>query len=268
MSSLKKVLFCAPALLAGMAVLPQARAGEPPPGAINCVEGHVTVDGQAAVAGETAMVGSGQVLETLQGHAEILLAPGVFLRVAENSAVKLDTSSPKNVRVELLRGEALVEVVQVDRLHPLDIVDKGADARLEKAGIYVFNATQAAIAVHAGKVRVEDDRHGISLGRGEELELAGDGPLKPRKFNLTEADPVYAWSRQRADYDAQVSEWAAESLISLDGASKYATGWYWNPWFKSWAFVPARPYEVSPFGYGYYAPNAPQYLAPVFGDFR
>jgi ferric-dicitrate binding protein FerR (iron transport regulator) len=220
------------------------------------------------VAGETAMAGPGQLLETQQGHAEILLTPGAFLRMAENSAVKLDASSPKSVRVELVRGEVLVEMVQVDKLLSLDIVDKGADARLEKAGIYDFNATQPAIAIYDGKVRVEDDRRVISLGKGEELALAGDGPLKPRKFNLTETNPVYAWSRQRADYDARASEWTAESLIALDGASQYATGWYWNPWFKSWAFMPARPYRVSPFGYGYYAPNAPQYMAPVFGDFR
>ena len=268
MSSLKSVFGCAPVLLAGLAILPQAQAGPPPPGAINYVEGHVTVDGQSAVAGETAMVGTGQILETLQGHAEILLTAGAFLRVAENSTIKMDAASPKSVRVELVHGEALVEVVQVDSLYSLDIVDKGADARLERDGIYVFNAEQPAIAVYAGKVRVEDDHHVISMAKGGELELAGDGALKPRKLNRTETNPVYSWSRGRADYDAQASEWAVESLMALNGASKYATGWYWNPWFKSWAFVPARPYQVSPFGYGYYAPNASHYMAPVFGDFR
>jgi FecR protein len=268
MLTLKTVLVCTPALVAGFVFLPSAKAASPPPGAINFVEGHVTLDGQAAVAGETSIVGAGQTLATQKGKAEILLTPGVFVRVAENSAVKMDAASAKAVRVELLRGEALVEVVQVDNSYAIDVIDKGADARLEKGGLYLFNANQGAVSVYHGKARVDDDRRVFTLTKGEQLALTGNGALKPQKFDRTKTNAVYEWSKKRADFHAEASQWQAEALIGLDGASSYATGWYWNHWFKTWAFVPSHGFHLSPFGYGYYSPNSPQYMTPVFGDFR
>jgi ferric-dicitrate binding protein FerR (iron transport regulator) len=224
MLCLKRLVNCAPVLLAGFAVAVEARAGSPQPGAINCVEGQVFVDGQAAVTGESAAVKPGQLLETSDGRAEILLTPGVFLRAAANSAVKLDTASPRNVRVDLVRGEALVEVAQMESADRLEVVDKGASTRLEKNGVYLFNATNGTIIVYAGKARVNDDSHTISLAKGEELSLAGDTSLKPRKADPASNDSLYTWSRQRADYDAEASKWTAESLIVFDNAPHYATG--------------------------------------------
>jgi hypothetical protein len=115
---------------------------------------------------------------------------------------------------------------------------------------------------------VEDDRRGITLGPGQELLLNGPNGLRPQKFARAETNPVYAWSRERAGYASQVSEWTGETLLGLDGQQKYSDGWYWNPWFKSWAFVPEEGRVLSPFGYGFYAPQATHYLPPVFADFR
>jgi len=265
MIRLSRTVVC---VLTVLACAMASRAQEAAPGTINCVEGHVAVDGQEVGAdASVAAVQPGHVLETQQGRAEVLLTPGVFLRVAENSTIKMDEASQKDVRFELVRGEALVEVDQVDQRRQLDVVDKDADARLEQRGIYLFNASQPAIAVYSGKIRVEDDRRVRSLGRGAELKLDG-GALKAQRFDRKETDAIYAWTLRRADYASQVSEWTGEGLLGLDGSGYYAEGWYWNPWFRSWAFVPAKGHRVSPLGYGFYAPTAPHYLAPVFGDFR
>ena len=35
----------------------------------------------------------------------------------------------------------------------------------------------------------------------------------------------------------------------------WGLGWYWNPWFDSWAFVPGAGYWGSPFGWGFYSPT-------------
>jgi len=266
MSGLRKEFVCS--LVTALACAVALRSQEAPPGTINCVEGHVAVDGQAVAADASqAAVQPGHVLETQEGRAEVLLTPGVFLRVAENSAVKMDAASEKDVRFELVRGEALVEVDQVDRRRQLNVIDKGADARLERKGLYLFNASQPAIAVYSGRVRVEDDRRVFGLTQGAELKLDGS-VLKAEKFDRKQTDAIYAWTLRRADYASQVSEWTGEGLLGLDGSGYYAEGWYWNPWFRSWAFVPAKGYRVSPLGYGFYAPAAPHYLTPVFGDFR
>jgi hypothetical protein len=253
------------------AVLPLSAAVTALPGTINWVEGQVTVDGAAIPAGgpEVARVNLREALETAQGKAEILLTPGVFLRVDERSAIKM-SGTLQALRVELLRGDALLEVAQIDRRHSLDVLDHGADARAEKDGIYVFS--MGGIYVRSGKLRVADDRRIVTFGKGEELLLDVESGRKPRKADARESDAIYAWSASRAKYVAVASEWSAElvlaSLLTLDRTSAHEAAWYWNPWFDSWAFAPAKNYQRSPFGYGYYSPAAMQNTTPVFADSR
>src|SRR5277367_1124109 len=49
------------------------------------------------------------VLRTEAGRAEILLTPGVFLRVGENTSVKMLDNRLSDTRVELIKGSAVVE---------------------------------------------------------------------------------------------------------------------------------------------------------------
>ena len=47
----------------------------------------------------------------------------------------------------------------------------------------------------------------------------------------------------------------------------YGTGWYWNPYFSSWAFLPGDGFFASPFGWSFYSPAYYGYYAPyrVYG---
>ena len=45
--------------------------------------------------------------------AEILLTPGVFLRVAENSSIKMISSRLIDTRVDLLSGSILIECAEL-----------------------------------------------------------------------------------------------------------------------------------------------------------
>jgi hypothetical protein len=31
-------------------------------------------------------------------------------------------------------------------------------------------------------------------------------------------------------------------------------GWFWNPWYSGWAFLPGDGYLYSPFGFAFYSP--------------
>ena len=243
-----------------------AWAQTPPAGTVNFAEGNVTADGKPAVAEESSP--PAHVLQTADGRAEVLLTPGIFLRVGENSTVRLNESSGNDVRVELVHGEALVEVARVDPQRHVDVMDNGADARLDHNGIFFFNANDVGVAVYAGRLRVEDDKRVFHFGKGERLALSGENAFKPRKFDPAETNQLLAWSAARADYDVQASEWTAEALPVLGDSSEFKNGWYWNPWYKAWAFVPSKEYRVSPYNYGFYPPNLPHSLTPIFGDFR
>src|SRR5437764_1174944 len=61
------------------------------PGTLNYTEGRVSVDGQSLAQHSSGeLLQPGQTLDTADnGYAEVLLTPGAFLRVGNNSEVKL-----------------------------------------------------------------------------------------------------------------------------------------------------------------------------------
>ena len=240
-----------------------------PAGAISAAEGEVTLNGQAVGSdvSEAPRVKPGQVLGTGNGRAELLLNPGVFLRLGQNSSIKLIASSPGNTRVELLRGEALLEVLQLGKQEQLEIIDRQAYARMLKAGLYIFHLDGPRVQVYEGKARVEDDRRSAAFGRGKQLTMIGKS-MEPARFDLTHRDSLYDWSAHRTRLVAQASESMVENLLAFARGAQYDAGWYWNPWFRAWTFIPPEGYRMSAFGYGFYSPDTTRSVAPVFADFR
>src|SRR5712691_7564464 len=80
-------------------------------GVIHYVEGQVSVDGKAVQPkfAEFPDVKTGQSLAAEDGRVEVLLTPGVFLRIAEASSVRMISNKLADTRVEILTGSALVE---------------------------------------------------------------------------------------------------------------------------------------------------------------
>src|SRR5579872_7485131 len=78
----------------------------PPPGTVNYVEGQAALNGQdlPANAAGSAILGTNQVLDTGQGRAEVLLTPGVFFRLGDNSEVRMVSPGLVDTRIELLKG--------------------------------------------------------------------------------------------------------------------------------------------------------------------
>src|SRR5690348_11925933 len=91
------------ALLAGSPLFGDQAHQTAQPGAVNYVEGNVQLDGtqlNAQSVGNTVM-NAGQVLATEHGKAEVLLTPGVFLRMGENSEVKMISPDITPTQIEV-----------------------------------------------------------------------------------------------------------------------------------------------------------------------
>jgi hypothetical protein len=257
------VMFAAGALLMAQGPAKMAR-----PGTVNYAEGQVTLNGESIGSPEMgkAEAAPGQVLETQAGKAEMLLTPGVFVRLGDHSALRLVSPSLTDTRVELLRGEAMVEADQVEKENHIAVLDSGAMSVIEKHGIYEFRADQPMVAVYDGKLQVQRDDHTVKLGKGKELLLAQE---KPQKFDRDAAesnDPLYAWSKLRSEYVADANMSTAQTF-AYGGVPWYGMGWYWNPYFSSWAFLPGDGFLYSPFGYGwgFYSPGYWRTYAPYYG---
>jgi hypothetical protein len=211
------------------------------------------------------------VLETRNGKAEILLTPGVFLRLNNNSQVRLDSNSITDTRVALVKGEAMVEAAVAEKDNGIQILDAGSTTLIDKRGIYEFNADQPKVAVYDGEATVRTGDQSVSVKKGHELDLvAANAKLKTHGFDTKMTDPLYAWSRVRSEYMAEANMSTAQTIVVNNPGWYYGTGWYWNPYWASWAFVPGAGYWDSPFGlgFGFYSPVYWGAYHPWIGGYR
>lgn len=228
------------------------------PGTLNYVEGAAYLDGQKLNPKDVGSIDlePGQELTTGTGKAEVLLTPGVYLRVGSDSAVKMVSPDLTMTQMELDKGHAGVEVDQIYNENNLQIADDGVNTRLEKDGYYEFNADQPEVQVFKGRAAVEvADGKTRELKDHHELMLAEspDGkPLaqeKPKSFNtdVAQTDNLYDWSRLRSEYLAD----ANNQMAGEYAYAGYTPGWYWDPYGWDYTYFGAGPF-YSPFGWGFY----------------
>jgi hypothetical protein len=232
-----------------------AQGGMAQPGTLNYTEGQVSINGNAVRAAHNTAVQPGQTLQTQDGKAEMLLTPGVFLRLNNHSQARLVSASITETRIELVQGQAMVEAAQVEMANNLTIADAGYNAQIDKRGIYDFNADQPKVAVYDGELTVSNGDRSTNVKKGHQLVLvAQNEKLKTQSFNINSPDSLYSWSRLRSEYMAEANMSSAQTIVVNNPGWFYGTGWYWNPYFSSWAFVPGGGYFYSPFGFGFYSP--------------
>lgn len=236
------------------------------PGTINYAEGQVSVEGKSAAKQSlgSADLAPGRVLQTERGKAEMLLTPGVFLRLGDDSAVRMLAASLTDTRVELLRGRALLEVDLLEKENRLEVRDRAANVRIEKKGIYAFDADTPRLAVYDGKATAQVDDRAVEVKKGKELPLEPAAELRPQKFDTKETDDLYAWSKLRSQYLAEANASSVHTVVASNPAWWAGTGWYWNPWYGTWSFVPATGFYDNPWGFGFYSPRYWVYNPPVY----
>lgn len=256
------------AALLAIVALPALAAVPARPGMLNFVEGQADI-GERDVAGTTGgsvILNPGQTLATKDGHAEVLLTPGVFLRLNKDTAVKMISPGLIDTRVEVLRGQAMVEATEVKKENNLRVLNSGATTQIEKEGLYRFDADRNLVAVYDGKAVVQEDDKTVDLKGGRAALLSTDQPLKAVKFDKNSAeDELYKWSKLRSEYLAEAN--AASARIYVAGnAGWYGPGWYWNPWYSAYTFIPGSGILYSPFGWGFASPWAYPFYGGFYGS--
>lgn len=242
------------------------------PGTLNYVEGQVNIGSTTMTADSigTAALEPNQTLETGNGKAEILLTPGVFLRVDNNSSVRMISPSITDTEVQLNQGRAMVEVAEIHDQNNLRVREGGYDAQLVKKGIYEFDADRQELMVFSGKAEVRDGDHTVSVGGGKRLDLNTGAALKPHGFDKDEykQSDLYQWSSLRSTYLAEANVNAA-SVYAADGyygPGWYGPGWYWAPAFGDYTFIPGAGVLYGPFGCDFFSPLV-VFRSPLFVRF-
>ena len=258
--------------LAGILAVPAFSApragsvGPAQPGTLNYIEGQASIDSQPLNQNSVGAVGlqAGQTLATQNGRAEILLTPGVFLRVDGNSAVRMDSPGLANTAVTLQSGRANVEVAQILPANDIVVAVNGASVRLEKKGVYDFDASRGVIRVFDGEAVVNANNQSVKIKSEHQLALNAVGKLKTQGFDKKASeDDFYRWASLRSSYLAEANVDAAR-VYSSNGTGWYGQGWYWDPYFSAYTWIPGDWMFWSPFGWGYYSPWLVGF-APYYG---
>src|ERR1035438_9316723 len=83
-----------------------------------------------------------QVFRPTEGMAEVLLTPGVFLRLGENSSIRMVSTKLDDTRVEVLKGSAMVECEDLAKDNAVMLLYKGNEMLLVKHGLFRVDADQ------------------------------------------------------------------------------------------------------------------------------
>jgi hypothetical protein len=255
-------------------------------GVIAYVEGKVFLGDQPVEYSVTKFpdIKENSVVRTEDGRAEILLTPGVVLRLGENSSLKLLTNRLIDTRLEILTGSAVVEADDIAKDTAVTIACKDGMVALSKAGIYRFDSQPARVKVYKGLANVQMASGAVPVGAGRMLVLDSTS-ASVEKFNVEETDALDHWSHRRGEYLAIANVSAAKSLLD---SGQYSTGgsgwglagiglgmgmgnnclnsWAFNQWYGMYTYMPCRGAMYSPYGYRFWSPYTVMrayYVPPV-----
>jgi hypothetical protein len=255
--------WLAAAFLLGAAPLAQAKPTRMPmPGSLNSVQGVVIFDGHSAqsrpVRGERLR--SGQAIRTRRGKAELLLTPGSFLRIGDDSEVRLLSRSLENTSVKVVRGKALLDAQAGDR-RDLTIIMDGTSTRIDKKGLYGFNARRETVGVLHGKATVYQGDSRVTLKNNHQLFIGGHPSLEIRKLNKRafKSSPLYRWSKDRNRYENRAKRSVQEAIAQ--SGHWYGPGWYWSKFWGFYTYLPSAGWGYGP----YFGPYNGAYIGPYYG---
>lgn len=240
-------------------------------GGVNAVTGRATVRGRAGEWQQlmiTEDLERGDVVKTgHDGRVEILLNPGSFMRVAENSEFELSDNSLENLEVRLIRGTAIMEVTGADDTELLiNITTPHTRMAIVRRGLYRVNVVPGdttELIVRKGRVMLEGSHTKVKGGNKVVFNSrAAFTVAKLNKADKRSVDSFDSWSIGRAATVAQANQRIKGRDVSLmlaslndpwsRGFSSRSGGmWAYNRAFGCYTFIPFYSGWGSPYGGSY-----------------
>jgi hypothetical protein len=235
-------------------------------GVVNYFEGSVSIDGQVLEQkfGRFAEIKPGSELRTNLGRAEVLLTPGVLLRVDENSSVRMVSDKLADTRLEFIGGAAILDSRNAAPGAPVVIAFKEYQMKFARLGRFLFGSEPAQLRVDEGEADVLFKEKWVAVKAGQMLPFSP--PLTARAAGRRDDTRLERWDNGRSASLSADNQSAADSdnLSSAlndpqNGSSASGPGYYGG----------LQPDPVSSGGYygGYYTNSglAPLWLYPGAG---
>jgi hypothetical protein len=207
-------------------------------GLVNHVQGTANVAEM-----ETARVNR-PIQTGLDGYVEVLLRPGSFLRLGENSEATIDDADLAKVKLTVTRGPAVIEVVEISSQFPITVTTANLTTKIVSSGIYRFEDGTATVI--QGKLQTADSK--LSYEKGWQVFFKDN--YRARKAAKIQVTSLDVYSQTRSEQIAQANFSLASSL---SGPSSYGIYdlWLFSPQFGMYTFIPHGGFR-SPYGHQYY----------------
>jgi hypothetical protein len=230
-------------------------------GLIHYVEGNVTLEGQKVKPknGEFPIVEKGQTLATEDARAEVLLTPGVFLRLGSQSSFKMVSNLLSDTRLEVLSGTAIIEVDELPKGNSVVVMYHDARISPLKHGLYRLDVADNRFRVFDGEAQVVQGDQTSQVKAGHQIEFGS--VFLAGKFDRKVGDNLDSWAANRSQRIAQANLTAANMVSSgSGGASSYtSSNWVWNPYFGLFTYLPSSGFGYNPYGWAIYSPRTVGY---------
>jgi hypothetical protein len=210
-------------------------------------------------------IDSGDTVRTEDtGRLEVLLNPGSYLRLAENSELEMIDSSLDSLRLKLNRGTAIVEATGKSG-GPLmtELITPHTTVSIVKTGLYRVNV----LANNTTEVLVRKGRAMVGTGTlatlkdGKKIVVGGAaaaGASNIAGFDKKVQDSFDFWSKKRAEsliaVNGSLPDAALSNAILNAGYRPLRSSaglWIYDPIFGGHTFFPLYNGWHSPYGFNY-----------------
>jgi len=221
----------------------------------------------------------GDIVRTgLDGRVEMLLNPGSYMRIGENSEFELADNSLENLEVRLIRGTAIVEVTGADDQELfIGITTPHTRLSIVRRGLYRLNVVpgdNTELIVRKGRVMLEDSHTKVKGGNKVVFTGGSFSVAKLQKTDKKSWDTLEGWSKDRAQTLAKANSRLTQREVSgylASFNSRFGSLFTFGSRSGLWMYNPnLRCFTFLPFGYGWDSPYGPSYSSffyagPYFG---
>ena len=170
-------------------------------GVIHFFEGAVYLGDQPLESrpGRFASIPNGDELRTMDGRAEVLLTPNVFVRIGERTKVRMIANELSDTRVELLAGSAVVDAAESTPGTSVTLIYKSWRVRFLEQGQYRIDCEPPRLWVLRGRAEVSADTNEkpLSVGQGTYVPFAP--VLVPDRASDQPRDALSSWAEGRQE---------------------------------------------------------------------
>jgi hypothetical protein len=232
-------------------------------GLIHYFEGTVYLGDQVLEShpGRFPTVPAGGELRTADGRAEVLLTPGVFLRMGERTSIRLVANDLTDTQVELEAGSVVVDADEPNLNTAVTLIYKEWRVRFPGKGAYRMDADPPRLSVRQGKAEVlsASSTQPVTVDQGMSLPFAG--VLVPEASSAPK-DALSDWSTGRGQ--SIVADNAITSQLDQDPDAQTAGvdnfTYYPMLGLSSLGTAPVGPYSsYLPYQPGFYSIYLPGY---------